>query len=173
MKKLVFVAIFATLILSLNLLTSCVSRLGAFTVISTKNIDWSRAAEYQRSSKRVDGEDVCHIIIFIPTKMNITIEDAVDDALGKVPGAVALVDAVLRSKFFYIPYIYGQQAYIVEGSVLIDPKLAAIDNVEETIYYQGYYDKNKDFKISKIDQTVYSNMKDEYQLETSKLIELE
>ena len=173
MKKCSFVAMIATLIISLSLFTSCVSRLGAFTVISTKNIDWSRAAEYQRNNKRVDGEDVCHIIIFIPTKMNITIEDAVDQALEKVPGAVALVDAVLRSKFFYIPYIYGQQAYIVEGSVLIDSKLASIDNIEETVYYQGYYDKNKEFKISKLDQKVYLNMKEEYQLDTSDAIELD
>lgn len=173
MKKFSFVAIIATLIVSLSLFTSCVSRLGAFTVISTKNIDWSRAAEYQRNNKRVDGEDICHIIIFIPTKMNITIEDAVDQALEKVPGAVALVDAVLRSKFFYIPYIYGQQAYIVEGSVLIDPKLASIDDAEETIYYQGYYDKNREFKISKIDQNVYANMKDEYQLDSTKVVELD
>ena len=143
------------------LMTSCVSRLGAFTVISTKNIDWSRAAEYQRNNKRVDGEDVFHIIIFIPTKMNITIEDAVDQALEKVPGAVALVDAVLRSKFFYIPYIYGQSAYIIEGSVLIDPKLAMLDDCNETIYYQGYYDKNKDFKLSKIDKNQFDNIQEE------------
>ena len=53
---------------------------------------------------------------------------------------------------FYIPYIYGQFAYIVEGSVLIDPKLVAIDEINETVYYQGYYDKNKNFQIVKLEK---------------------
>lgn len=141
--------------------TSCVSRLGAFTVISTKNIDWSRASEYQRSSKRVDGSDVCHIIVFVPTQFNVTIEDAVDEALESVPGAVALIDAVLRERFFYIPYVYGQQAYIVEGSVLIDPKLADVNDEEETIYYQGFYDKNKELKVSRIEKAEFDMLQEQ------------
>jgi len=161
MKKLFLgLAIFACI-----LFTSCVSRLGAFTVISTKNIDWSRAAEYQRSNKRVEGDDICHIIIFVPTKMNITIEDAVDEALEKVPGAVALVDAVLRSRMFYIPFIYGQEGYVVEGSVLIDPKLAVVDDNAETTFYQGYFDKNKEFKISKLDKETFDEMQVKYSVD--------
>ena len=144
--------------------TSCVSRLGAFTVISTKNIDWSRAAEYKRSNQKVEGTDIAHIIVIIPTKFNVTIEDAVDNALNQVPGAVALVDAVLRYKSFYIPYIYGQTAYIVEGSVLVDPKLADIDNASETLYYQAYYDRDKEFKVSKLDKSDYDEMQEKYQL---------
>ena len=138
--------------------TSCATRLGTFTVISTKNIEWSRANEYQRNGNRVLGEDVYHIVVFIPTKGNITIEDAVDNALGKVPGAVALVDVVLRSQSFYIPYVYGKNAFIVEGSVLIDPKLVANDDSNEIIYYQGYYDKNKEFKLSKIEKTQFNSI---------------
>lgn len=154
MRKIIVVfVLFASIVF-----TSCVSRLGSFTVLSTKNIDWSRAAEYKRDNRKVDGENARHIIIFIPTKGNITIEDAVDQALEKVPGAVALVDVVLRSKFFYIPYIYGKQAFIVEGSVLIDPKLVAVDDSNETIYYQGYYDKNKEFKLSKIEKTQFDSI---------------
>ena len=89
------VAVFAVV------LTGCTQRLGAFTVISTRNIEWSRAAEYQRDNRRVMGEDLAHIIVVVPTKFNVTIEDAVDKALDKVPGAVALVDAVLRYKQVY------------------------------------------------------------------------
>jgi hypothetical protein len=55
--------------------SSCVTRLGAFTVVSTKNIDWSRTSKFVRYNQRVRGEDIYHIIIFIPTKMNITIEE--------------------------------------------------------------------------------------------------
>ena len=143
-------------------LGGCVSRLGAFTVLSTKNIDWSRTQEYVRSNKKTDGKDICHIIIFIPTKGTVTIEDAVDDAIEKVPGGVALVDAVVRRKSFYIPYIYGQNGYKVEGSVLIDPKLAEIaeGDVENTTYYISYIEDNetKLLPVSEEEYMKYSNM---------------
>lgn len=150
-KRITFLAI---ALIAMGLLTSCVSRLGAFTVISTKNIDWSRASEYKRYNQRVTGEDVCHIVIVIPTKANITIEDAVDNALNQVPGGIALVDAVLRQKFFYIPYIYGQESYIIEGSVLVDPMLADV-NAEETKYYQGIFNQKNDLVVSEITKTDY------------------
>lgn len=154
MKKFSLIIILLTSII----LTGCISREGTFSFISTRNIDWSRVAEYQRSNERVEGEDQADIIIFIPTKSDITIADAVDQALAKVPGAVALVDAVVSSRMFYIPYIYGQMAYIVEGSVLIDPKLVAIDETNESVYYQGYYDKNKDFQLSKLEKKEYDRI---------------
>ena len=46
-----------------------------------------------------------------------------DRAIESQPGAVALVDGVVSFKSWIIPFIYGQQKYIVEGSPLIDPKL--------------------------------------------------
>ena len=153
--------IFLPLLLLVTLvMTGCVSRLGAFTVISTKNIDWSRSAQFVRSSQRVEGEDSYHIIIFIPTKMNITIEDAVNSALNQIPGGIALVDAVLRHKFFYIPYIYGNEAFIVEGNVLVDPYLADGVDIDESSYYQGYYGNDKKFHLSKLDETEYNEIRE-------------
>jgi copper chaperone CopZ len=134
--------------------TGCATRLGAFTVISTKNIDWSRASEFTRSNQRVEGEDMYHIIILIPTKFNITIEDAVDKALQKVPGAIALVDAVLRSKSFYIPYIYGRAGYYVEGNILVDPKLASNDG-NSTTYLVFYTEDGQEFKEAKISEAEF------------------
>jgi len=125
--------------------TGCATRLGAFTVISTKSIDWSRASEFTRSNQRVEGEDKYHIIIFIPTKFNVTIEGAVDNALRKVPGAIALIDVVLKSKSFYIPYIYGQGGFYIEGTVLVDPKLASADE-NSTTYLVFYTEDGKDFQ---------------------------
>lgn len=131
-------------------LGGCVSRLGAFTVLSTKNIDWSRTQEYVRYSDKTKGKDINHIIIFIPTKANVNIEDAVDDAIEKIPGGIALVDAVVRYRSFSIPFIYAQAGYIVEGSVLIDPKLIdpklaeiAEGDVENTTYYISYIEDNE------------------------------
>ncbi|GMO50538.1 MAG: hypothetical protein Ta2G_08140 [Termitinemataceae bacterium] len=133
----------------------CATRLGAFTVISTKNIDWSRAGEFKRHNKKVEGKDMYHIIIFIPTKFNVTIEDAVDNALGKVPGAIALVDAVLRVKSFYIYLLYGQGGYYIEGTALIDPRLAAADNKDESSYLVFYTEDGKDFKKKEVSQDEY------------------
>jgi hypothetical protein len=134
--------------------TGCATRLGAFTVISTKSIDWSRASEFTRSNQRVEGEDMYHIIIFIPTKFNITIEDAVDNALQKVPGAIALVDAVLRSKSFYIPYIYGRGGYYIEGTILVDPRLALFDG-DSSNYLAFYTEDGKDFKKITVSEAEY------------------
>ena len=135
--------------------TGCVTRLGSFTVISTKSIDWSRASEFTRSNQRIEGEDMYHIIIFIPTKFNISIEEAVDKALQKVPGAIALIDAVLRYKSFYFPYIYGRFGYYIEGNILLDPKYAASADEESSNYLVLYTEDGKDFKKAAVSETEY------------------
>jgi hypothetical protein len=117
------VAAAVAVLLSAVILAGCTTRLVDFTVISTKNIEWNRANEYRRLSDRVEGEDLVHWIIIIPTGVP-SLEEAVDEAIESVPGAVALLDGVLLSKFWWIPYVYGQQSYIVEGTPLVDPQLA-------------------------------------------------
>ena len=137
-------------------LCGCVTRLGTFTVISTRNIEWSRAGEYQRNPRRVIGEDTAHIIIIIPTRMNVTIEEAVDNALNQIPGAVALVDVALRYTSFYIPYIYGKMAYIIEGSTLIDPKLVSLEESTSSEYIVLYTNDGRNFSQRNIDQEEYN-----------------
>lgn len=120
-------------------IVSCTTRLGTFTVLSTKNIDWSRADEYTRNSGRIKGEDALHIILIIPTKFLITIQEAVDQALESVPGAVALTDVVVEYR--KIPmFFYTQYAYIVEGNALIDSELAAGESSNDNLLV--YYDKD-------------------------------
>lgn len=104
-------------------LSGCVTRLVDFTIISTKNIDLSRGADFKRGASRVEGEDSAAIIIFIPTGVP-NIKTAIDKAIESVPGAVALLDGVLSEKSFYF-LLFGQYGYIVEGTPLIDPKLVA------------------------------------------------
>jgi len=111
-------------ILLVILLSGCGQRLVDFTIISTKNIDLSRANTFERAKSRVTGVDMVHWIIFIPTGVP-NMEEAIDRAIESVPGAIALVDGVLRSKFWWIPYLYGQQSFIIEGTPLIDPSLAS------------------------------------------------
>ena len=63
------------------------------------------------------GEDITHIISFIPTKGNVTPQEAVDNALVAGKGDL-MTDAVLYNWFFYIPYIYGQAGWRVRGDVV-------------------------------------------------------
>ncbi len=103
-------------------LSGCAQRLIDFTIISTKNVDLSKAGTFTRAKERVQGEDLVHIIIFIPTGVP-NMKEAVDRAIEKVPGGVALVDGVLSHRGWWI--LYGQQAYVIEGTPLVDPALAA------------------------------------------------
>jgi len=127
-------AIFLLSVLFVIVFTGCTTRLGDFTILSTRNIEFSKFPTYVRGRERVKGEDIAHIIVMIPTKMSITIEDAVDQALDSVPGAVALVDAVIRAKQIYV-ILYGQVGYIVEGTALIDPEYATADSFEPRVVY--------------------------------------
>ncbi|WP_395753280.1 hypothetical protein [Prosthecobacter sp.] len=106
------------------LLSSCTTRLVDFTIISTKNVDLSHAASFKRHPKRATGTDAKKIIVLFPTGVPSP-KQAVDRAIESVPGGVALVDGVLTRSFFYIPYIFGETKFVVEGTVLVDPSLAA------------------------------------------------
>lgn len=108
--------------LSLLVITGCTTRLTDFTIISTKNIDLSRGAEFSRGETRVEGEDTKHIIIIIPTGQP-SAKEAADKAIESTPGAVALLDGVLEHEMFYFPYVYGYSTYRIKGTPLIDPKL--------------------------------------------------
>lgn len=109
--------LFAVLTLLL-LVSGCVVRQGDFTVLSDKLID---AQDFDLSNahktKHVEGKDVSHIIVFFPTKGAGSLEDAISDALAKGEGDV-LTDATVYSYYWYIPYIYGQQGWRVEGDVV-------------------------------------------------------
>lgn len=108
------------ILLFVVILSGCVTRLGDFTLISTKNVDLSKGASFQRGPSRVKGEDVATIIIFIPTGVP-NMKTAIDRAIESVPGGIALLDAVLSMKAWW--FIFGQSGYVVEGTPLIDPAL--------------------------------------------------
>jgi hypothetical protein len=105
-------------------LVGCSVRMIDFTIISTKNVDLSKAGSFTRAKDRAVGEDLVHIIIIIPTGVP-NMKEATDRAIESVKGGVALVDGVLYSKAWWI--LYGQQSYVIEGTPLVDPALAAQD----------------------------------------------
>jgi len=131
--------------------------LGTFTVISTKNVDWSRASEFTRSNQRVMGKDIYHIIVFVPTKLNVTISEALDNALLQVPGAVAMVDATVKVFSINIPLIYGRAGYYIEGNLLVDPKLA-LYNDGSTGYLVLYTEDGKNFKTRAVSEEEYLSL---------------
>lgn len=47
-------------------------------------------------------------------------DKAVEDAISKQVGCVALTDVVVYSRSWRIPFIYGQDAYVVFGTPLLD-----------------------------------------------------
>ena len=116
MKKIIIITI------CMALVSGCSTRITDFTFISSKNIDLSRGADFKRSTVRVKGEDRKSIVIFIPTGVP-NVKEALDKAIESTPGAVGLVDGVITHYSWYIPYIYGESWYEVDGTPLIDPVL--------------------------------------------------
>lgn len=145
---------------ALLLFSGCTRRLIDFTIISTKNIDWSKAESFKQGNSRAQGEDITHIIIFIPTGVP-NVKTAIDKAIESVPGAVALVDGVLSLESWWIPYIYGRQSYIVEGSPLINQKeLGAAKN---GAYFVSYMHEDGELKMTKtVSREEYESIKKEY-----------
>ena len=111
--------ILLTVVLMLVVLVfaGCFVRHGDFTVLSNKLVDL-REFEVDKADriKGATGKDTAHIIILFPTK-NVTLEGALDDVFSQTGGDV-MTDAVIKSKYWWIPYIYGQLGWTVEGDVL-------------------------------------------------------
>ncbi len=126
------------IILSILFVTSCTYRMIDFTVISSKNVDLSRIHQFTKGSQRVAGEDTVYIILFVPTG-TANAKEAVDKAIEKVPGAVALVDGVVYHNWWYIVYFFGMEQYVVEGTPLIDKSLIESQN-EMPSKYIIFYD---------------------------------
>lgn len=149
----------AIAVLTVFLVTGCSQRIVDFTIISTKNVDISKGAQFERGRDRVEGTDMIHIILSIPTGVP-NLKEAIDKALESVPGAVALLDGVVYSKAFYI-VLYGQTSYIVEGTPLIDPSMAANSEYEGG-YYSLDFDRNGKLKgKTKLTEEEYTARKDD------------
>lgn len=99
-------------------LSGCAVRHGDFTVVSNKLVRLSEfELEKADRNKGIVGKDIRHIVFFIPTGGPPTLDGALDDAFRK-GGGDAMTDAVITSWGFYIPLIYGQAGWKVEGDVV-------------------------------------------------------
>ena len=139
-------------------LFGCTMRLVDFTIISTKNLDLSRAASFERGKSRVEGKDEAMIIIFIPTGFP-SIKEAVDRAIESVPGGVALVDGVVTAKSWW--FIFGQSSYVVEGTPLIDSSIASVELKSK--YMVVRLDKKGNVKeFSYVSEDKYNELRNKY-----------
>ena len=99
------------------LAAGCYTRLADFTVVSTKSVELEdRTFEDLDRAMGVTGLSMKQIFIIFPTG-KADIEEAIDDALYKAGGDL-MVDAVVYWKYWYIPLIYGQFGFKVEGDVV-------------------------------------------------------
>ncbi len=132
------------LILIILIAGACTQRIMDYTLISSKNIDFSKASHFTRGSQRVEGEDTTYIILFIPLGIP-NLKDAIDRALEKVPGAVALVDGVVYNKTFWL--FIGMTSITIEGTPLIDKSLIKSDVELPSKYIVSFYDHDKNQKV--------------------------
>jgi len=66
-------------------------------------------------SVRLQGKDVAHIILFIPTGIP-NMKEAMDNAIEQKPGVVGLSNVTIKRGGWWIPFIYGQDWFEVEGN---------------------------------------------------------
>ena len=116
MKKFLLVICSFSLLL---IISSCSHRITDFTVISTKNVPLGqKAASLQKANRRVKGVDKSHMVFWIPLGMP-NMKEAIDKAIEQYPGAIGLVDGVVKSKGWNV-ILYGQSSYVVEGTPIYE-----------------------------------------------------
>lgn len=109
-------AIRSILILSLTLMVGCTTRVADLTLVSTKNIDLSKATLDIRKGRRVKGED-CTIALLGLFPLGIpNLENAMDDALEKGRGNVMVDQVTYLSGAYFV--LASQSCVRVEGTVL-------------------------------------------------------
>jgi hypothetical protein len=103
------------------LFTSCATRLGDFTLLATRNIEYSRMGEFNIGVDRVSGKDGLFFILGIKFKPSIDLEVAIENAIDKIPGCIALADVTLTVRNMNF-LLWQTHTYIVTGNAIIDPK---------------------------------------------------
>lgn len=100
------------LCLGLFFFEGCSTRLGDFSVLSTKNVDVAAL----KPGDRFSGEDcVNYLFMFIPLGQ-VNWKNAMDQALERGKGDV-MVDVVLTQTGWTIPFLWMQECIVIEGTV--------------------------------------------------------
>jgi len=107
-------------LLVIAVLGGCTARMGDLSIVANQNIDMDHLERYEAKGARAEGTDTTHLVLFFPIG-SASVEEALDDAVASVPGAVGLTDATLRYSWWWLFY-YGQTNLTIEGTPLIDTK---------------------------------------------------
>lgn len=121
-------------LLTLTVLTGCTTQgertLGRFSIVSSRNIELTKLAEMNRCLEKTATAERSVKLLMSSKQLSdsYAMENALDDALSKIPGAIALLDAKLT-------YVFEKKitkevgGYVFEGYALIDPALISDDNL--------------------------------------------
>lgn len=147
MKKSLIITLGLLLVLTLG---SCSRRITDFTVISTKNVPIGEgvSTDFQKGTKRVKGVDVAHSVLYIPFGYP-NMKEAIDKAIEQIPGAIGLVDGVVKYSWWTC-FVYGQSKYIIEGTPLFPTGYNYEDDVNG--YPSGYKNINNRYNNSNYNQ---------------------
>ena len=100
------------------LLSACKVSHGNFTVLSNRLVNThSFHVNTDKKMNNVIGEDVAHIIVLVPTKANPNLNDALNDVFRNTD-ADLMTDVEITSWNWFIPYVYGQIGWRVQGDAL-------------------------------------------------------
>lgn len=151
MKKFSFLM---SLLVAMVLLSSCTRRITDFTIISTRNVPiGQKSAVLEKAGSRVKGKDTAHSFLMLQFGLP-NMKEAIDKALEKYYGAVALADGVVKSNWWSI-FIYGQNSIIVEGTPIYEPeeddKKADKDDAEGSVMF--FYEVKEGDTVSSIAET--------------------
>ena len=104
------------MIVCLSMLAGCSQHLGNFTALSSSSYESKNIEEKNLIEKNVSGESHCYIIIMFPTCVMPKLDEAVSKALLKGNGDF-MKNARLYYEHFYIPFLFGDNMFRVEGDV--------------------------------------------------------
>ena len=108
----IFVIAFAAIVL-----VGCAStRVGDFTVASTKKMDVAKTFYDVDRSNRVTGDDFVLWILGFPLG-STSMERAIDDAIKSDSRAVGLADITLKTYFYSLPFL-AFEFLEAEGSII-------------------------------------------------------
>ncbi|MDR0723870.1 MAG: hypothetical protein LBF23_01640 [Endomicrobium sp.] len=106
---------FLVFVTAMFFLVGCVHRVTDFTIISTKNVELSKAPNLARGEK-VKGCSKPFCILGVPLG-EANMKTAIDRAIEKNKDGIALLDGVVYYKG-WTAILFGRHGYEVEGTIL-------------------------------------------------------
>jgi hypothetical protein len=134
-------------------LTGCATQIGQFTMATTKNVDLSRLGQFNRTSREVKAQDSTVYILGFKVK-TAKMNAALDKALARIPGAVALIDVRISTKSTSL-ILVRFDSYIVSGTALVDPQIVSGGSSNENPQLVAFSEEGEIIEVVAITQEEY------------------